>query len=88
MSPCHHQDSIGIHFTWKQDWDSVSRVLPMIEAALAPFQARPHWGKLFTTSPEHLRSLYEKLPEFQKLLEHYDPQGKFRNAFLDTYIFG
>ena len=88
MSPCYHQDSIGIHFTWKQDWPAVSQLLPRIEDALAPFNARPHWGKLFTMDPKHLQSLYEKVSEFQELLRHYDPQGKFRNTFLDKYIFG
>jgi xylitol oxidase len=88
MSPSYHRDSVALHFTWKQDWEGVRRLLPMIEEKLEPFEARPHWGKLFTMSHKHLRSLYEKLPEFQALLQHYDPQGKFRNEFLDKYIFG
>jgi xylitol oxidase len=88
MSPSYKRDSVAIHFTWKQDWDGVRDVLPRIEQALAPFGARPHWAKLFTMSPAHLQSLYEKLPDFQRLAERYDPQGKFRNEFLDTYIFG
>ena len=88
MSPCYQQACVAIHFTWKMDWPAVSQVLPMIEAKLAPFHARPHWGKLFTMSPERLQSLYAKLPEFRELLQTYDPSGKFRNAFLDTYIFG
>jgi xylitol oxidase len=88
MSPCHKQDSVTIHFTWKPDWPNVSKVLPVIEKELAPFQARPHWGKLFTVSPERLRSLYEKMPEFIALSKVFDPQGKFRNDFLNTNIFG
>ncbi|GAB3952483.1 FAD-binding protein [Spirosoma harenae] len=88
MSPCYKQPSLAIHFTWKQDWASVKKVLPMIEKELAPFKARPHWGKLFTIAPKELQSRYEKLPEFRKMLTDYDPQGKFRNAFLDTNIFG
>ena len=88
MSPCYQQASVAIHFTWKKDWPAVSKLLPLIEEQLAPFNARPHWGKLFTISPARLQSLYKKLPEFQQLLRSYDPQGKFRNAFLDTYIFG
>ena len=88
MSPCYKRDSVAIHFTWKQDWEGVRNVLPRIEAALAPFQARPHWAKLFTMSHTQLQSLYEKLPDFQRLLQHYDPQGKFRNEFLDRHIFG
>lgn len=88
MSPCYKQPSLAIHFTWKQDWESVRKVLPMIEKELAPFKARPHWGKLFTLAPAQLQSRYEKLPEFKKMLTDYDPKGKFRNAFLDTNIFG
>ncbi|MFL5803155.1 MAG: FAD-binding protein [Roseiflexaceae bacterium] len=88
MSPCYQQDSVAIHFTWKLNWPAVQKLLPLIEEQLAPFNARPHWGKLFTMPPSQLQALYAKLPDFQDLLRSYDPQGKFRNAFLDTYIFG
>ena len=87
MSPCYKQPCVTIHFTWKQDWPAVSKLLPVIEKELSPFKARPHWGKLFTTPPAELKSIYEKLPAFTELCKHYDPQGKFRNAFLDTNIF-
>jgi xylitol oxidase len=66
----------------------VRQLLPLIEEGLAPLDARPHWAKLFTMPPERVRSLYTRLPDFQRLLQRYDPQGKFRNSFLDTYIFG
>jgi len=88
MSPCYKQACISIHFTWKKDWPAVRSLLPIIEDQLEAFDARPHWGKLFIMSPAHLQSLYKKLPDFQQLLQHYDPQGKFRNVFLDKYIFG
>jgi alditol oxidase len=39
-------------------------------------------------APARLHSLYQKLPDFQRLLTSCDPQGKFRNRFLDTSIFG
>jgi xylitol oxidase len=88
MSPCYQQPCMTIHFSWKKDWPSVQKVLPLIEAQLAPLKARPHWGKLFTTPPSRFVSLYSKLTDFQQLLNDYDPQGKFRNAFLQTNIFG
>jgi len=88
MSPCYKQDSLTIHFTWKQDWPAVRKLLPVIEKELAPFNARPHWGKLFTIAPDQLRARYEKLPEFIQLSKQYDPQGKLRNEFLKTNIFG
>ncbi len=88
MSPCYQQSCVAIHFTWKQDWPGVRQVLPLIEEQLAPLHAVPHWGKLFTMPAADVQARYAKLPDFQRLLRAYDPQGKFRNAFLDTYIFG
>jgi alditol oxidase len=88
MSPYYKQDSVAIHFSWQRDLPSVLQVLPIIEERLAPFAARPHWGKLFTMPAKDIQSRYEKLADFRQLLQHYDPQGKFRNAFLDEYIFG
>jgi xylitol oxidase len=87
MSPCYKQPSVTIHFTWKQDWLAVKSLLPVIERELAPFQVRPHWGKLFTISPADLHARYERLPEFVKACVKYDPRGKFRNDFLNTNIF-
>jgi len=88
LSPCYKQPCVAIHFTWKPNWDAVRKVLPEIERELAPFRARPHWGKLFTMAAEQVRSVYEKLPEFAQLAQRFDPQGKFRNDFLQTYILG
>jgi xylitol oxidase len=87
LSPCYEQPCVSIHFTWKQDWPAVRKLLPVIEKELAPFKARPHWGKLFTTSPTELKSIYQKLPDFIQLSKKYDAQGKFRNEFLSTNVF-
>jgi alditol oxidase len=87
MSPCYEQDSVAIHFTWQQDWPAVKAVLPEIEKALDAFGVRPHWGKLFTIEPAVLRARYKRLPEFVELAKKLDPQGKFRNEFLNKYIF-
>ena len=88
MSTAFRRASVAFHFTWQPDWEAVGPVLAMIEAAIAPFEPRPHWGKLSTIPPEAVRSSYQRLPQFRKLLERHDPTGKFRNAFLDRYIFG
>jgi xylitol oxidase len=87
MSTCYQRPSVTIHFTWKPDWPAVRRVLPVIEKELAPFQLRPHWGKLFTMPPAQLHARYEKLAEFTQLAAKYDPKGKFRNDFLNTNVF-
>lgn len=88
MSPAYQQDSVAIHFTLKQNTPEVLQLLPIIEAELAPFGARPHWGKLFTIAPEVLHERYPKYGDFLKLVKQYDPEGKFRNAYLDLNIYG
>lgn len=87
MSPCYHQTSVTIHFTWKQETDAVTKLLPLIEKELAPFSPRPHWGKIFTIAPKVLQSRYGKLEDFKKLVEEYDPHRKFRNAFLEHNLY-
>ncbi len=87
MSMCYKQPSVAIHFTWKPDWPAVKNLLPVIERELSPFRPRPHWGKLFTMAPAELRGRYEKLDDFLKLATKYDPNGKFRNDFLNTNLF-
>ncbi|MEM7115154.1 MAG: D-arabinono-1,4-lactone oxidase [Chloroflexota bacterium] len=86
LSPFYKRPSCAIHFTWQRNWPAVKKLLPLIETALAPFDVRPHWGKLFTIPPTQLQASYPKYADFQQLLAHYDPQGKFRNAFMDTYF--
>jgi alditol oxidase len=87
MSPCYNRASLAIHFTWKPEWEAVRRVLPMIERELAPFDVRPHWGKLFTLAPAVLQGRYEKCDQFKELLATYDPKAKFRNAFLAATLY-
>lgn len=86
LSTAYGRPSVAIHFTWKPDWPAVRQLLPVIERELTPFNARPHWGKLFTTPPAQFAKLYDRLPDFQKLAAQYDPKGKFRNAYLEKTV--
>jgi len=88
ISPAYKRASMAIHFTWKPEWEDVKKVLPLIEAKLAPFGARPHWAKLYTMDPVRLRAQYVKMAEFQALLKQYDPQGKLRNEYLNRNVYG
>jgi xylitol oxidase len=86
MSTAFGRASVALHFTWLPDWGAVQQVLPALEDALAPFEPRPHWGKLSTMSAEDVQSRYPRLPEFRDLLSRFDPAGKFRNAFVRRYL--
>jgi xylitol oxidase len=87
MSTCFERDSLAIHFTWKPLLDGVLQVLPLIEEALQPMNARPHWGKVFTMAGGDLRAHYAKLDDFRHLIATYDPNRKFGNAFLEQFIY-
>ncbi len=88
MSMNYQQPSVGIHFTWKKDWAMVEPLLPLIEEALLPLGARPHWGKLFSAEAATIQPRYPRFEGFRKLSEELDPTGKFRNAYLDRHLFG
>ena len=84
VSPSYRRDSVALHFTWVKDGAALAPVLPVLEAALAPLAARPHWAKLFVA--QDVRGLYPRWADFVALLSRYDPAGKFRNDFLDRYF--
>jgi alditol oxidase len=88
MSPHYQQDTIAIHFTWHPDPAGVEQVLVELEAALAPCQARPHWGKVFLADASTVAPLYERLPDFKRLVDRLDPRGAFRNPWLTNRVFG
>lgn len=88
LSPSYGTPAVGIHFSWKRDWPAIAQLLPVIEATLAPFNARPHWGKLCTLAPAIVQARYPRMADFQTLLRTLDPQGTFRNAYLEHYIWG
>jgi alditol oxidase len=87
MSPCYDQPCAGIHFTWKPNGPGVRDLLPHLEEELDPLGAVPHWGKVFTMKPARLQAAYPRLNDFRQLLQEFDPNGKFRNAFLERNIF-
>jgi xylitol oxidase len=88
MSMAYQRDSLAIHFTWKPETPEVAAILPLIEEALAPFEARPHWAKLFSVPPAALRTRYPRHDEFTAMQNQYDPKGKFRNEFINHNIYG
>jgi xylitol oxidase len=86
LSPFYERDSVAFHFTWKPQPNEVLAVLPRIEAALAPFAVRPHWGKLFAMSAHELEAVYPRLPDFRRLVQTFDGDGTFRNAFDERCV--
>jgi xylitol oxidase len=86
LSPQYGQDTVGLHFTWRRQQAEVERVMGLIEAALEPFGARPHWGKVFTAKAVELERLYPRMNDFRALRQQLDPGGVFINSWLRERI--
>jgi len=85
LSGAFERDCLAIHFTWKK-LDAIYPVIEKVEAALRPFNYRPHWGKVFTADATYLKSVYPKMGEFQALVQALDPAKKFENTFTRTFL--
>lgn len=81
MSPAYQRHCLSLGFTWQKHPEAVLALLPHIEAVLAPFEPRPHWGKLFAL--EDLHDRFPRLGDFIELAHAYDPESRFWNPFLD-----
>jgi xylitol oxidase len=88
MSMNYEEDSVGIHFTWKREPEAVQEMVAQIEDALTPFEARPHWGKVFHADAAAIAPLYKRHSDFVRLVERLDPRGAFRNSWLKARVLG
>ena len=86
MSMNYEEDSVAIHFTWKREPEAVQQMVAQIEDALSPFEARPHWGKVFHADAAAIAALYKRHSDFVRLLERLDPRGAFRNLWLKARV--
>jgi alditol oxidase len=88
LSPAYLRDTVGIHFTWKKQIGAADAITRELEAALVSLGARPHWGKLIHADAATLARLYPRMADFRAAALRYDPDKKFRNAFLERHVFG
>jgi xylitol oxidase len=86
LSPAYHRDSVALHFTWIADAAAVAPVVAALEQALAPFDPRPHWGKVFSIPPHAVTEQYERWAEFTALSQRFDPDGVLRNDLLLEFL--
>ena len=88
LSPQYRRDTVAIHFTCHPDQRAVERALCEIENILMPLEARPHWGKLFLAGADELAVRYQRHGDFGALVRRFDPDGTFRNRWLEERVLG
>ncbi|WP_022882087.1 FAD-binding protein [Gryllotalpicola ginsengisoli] len=72
--------AVAFHFTFMRDQQAVEAAAAALEGVLAPFGARPHWGKVFTDAAR-VPGLYPRFADFRALVGRYDPNRVFRNPY-------
>ena len=77
LSPAHERDCVSIGFTWRKHPEPVHALIGDVEAALANFAARPHWGKLHRFTADDLARVFPRLPDALDLAQRHDPTGTF-----------
>ncbi|MCS6555181.1 D-arabinono-1,4-lactone oxidase [Curtobacterium flaccumfaciens] len=86
LSPTQGEDVLCIAFTWKKHPTEVAALLPDLEARLAAFDGRPHWGKMSSLDHAAIAGLYPRLAEFRDLVARADPERTFASAFGERVL--
>ncbi len=87
LSPAYRRDAVGVQFTWRKRPAAVDAMSRELEALLIPLGARPHWAKLIHSPAPTLAPLYPRFADFKDRVASWDPDGKFRNAYLERHVF-
>jgi xylitol oxidase len=97
LSTARGRDSLVIHFSFAANTADGAGNMPLamawcaeLEAALRPWDVRPHWGKLFAMGRAELRRLYgaAALDAFATLCAEHDPNGRFVNDWAARLVLG
>jgi FAD/FMN-containing dehydrogenase len=85
LSPAYQRDSIwlSLYNIDRRHWPAQ---LAKFEAFARAHGGRPHWGKEATFDHGYLRRQYPRLDDFAALAARYDPERRFRNAWLDAIL--
>ncbi|WXF90399.1 D-arabinono-1,4-lactone oxidase [Curtobacterium flaccumfaciens pv. flaccumfaciens] len=86
LSPTQAEDVLCIAFTWKNHPTEVAALLPDLEARLAAFGGRPHWGKMSSLDHAAIAGLYPRLADFRDLVARADPERTFASAFGERVL--
>ena len=74
---------VAVHRYWRDD---PTEYFADVEQLLLEHDGRPHWGKMHTQDAAALRARYPRFDDFVAARDRLDPEGRFRNAYLDRVL--
>jgi L-gulonolactone oxidase len=57
-----------------------------VEAIMAEYGGRPHWGKRHFQTAKTLERLYPRWGDFKAVRARLDPAGRFRGPYTDRVL--
>jgi L-gulono-1,4-lactone dehydrogenase len=85
LSPAHERDAcyIAVHQYQGMAWESYFR---SVESIMDSYGGRPHWGKRHFQTAATLAERYPRFDDFLAARNRLDPEGTFRNQYLDGVL--
>ncbi|HKH42486.1 MAG TPA: D-arabinono-1,4-lactone oxidase [Solirubrobacterales bacterium] len=85
LSPAHDRDTcyIAVHQYRGMAWESYFR---SVESIMDSYGGRPHWGKRHFQTAAMLADRYPRWDDFLAARARLDPEGTFRNQYLDRVL--
>src|SRR5829696_246094 len=85
LSPAHERDTcyIAVHQYRGMAWESYFR---SVESIMDSYGGRPHWGKRHFQTAATLAERYPRWDDFLAARARLDPEGTFRNQYLDRVL--
>lgn len=74
---------VAVHRFWRENHEPYFRA---VEAVFRAAGGRPHWGKMHTQTAAELSDNYPRFGDFVALRDRLDPDGVFRNPYLDRVL--
>ncbi|KAH8101328.1 L-gulonolactone/D-arabinono-1,4-lactone oxidase [Cristinia sonorae] len=91
LSPSHGQKTTWIGLIQYKPYGlnvPYRKLFEHFEDLVSRHGGRPHWAKAHRLRPDDLRKHYPRFDAFVRVLETVDPNGMFRNPYVDRHIFG
>ena len=85
LSPAFDRDTcyIAVHQFEGMAWENYFR---SVEELMTSYGGRPHWGKRHFQTAASLAERYPHWEDFRRVRARLDPEGRFRNQYLDRVL--
>jgi FAD/FMN-containing dehydrogenase len=82
LSSAYQRPTVTISVHQGADFDD-EPLFRACEEIFLGYQGRPHWGKVHYLDGQRLTAIHERWSDWWRVRDHYDPQRRFVNRYLE-----